>query len=92
MYGIAQEVRRYTASGALFGEGEKVVIAGILINCLSGDATVNIYDNIGVSQDYHRFGAHRQPGTSDFYPVCFAMDNGGYIQIVGTAEVFIYFL
>lgn len=71
-------------------ETGKQKICGVLINCLGADATVNLYDASGVVIDQRFFGVHQQPGISKFYPLYFLIRNGGYVEISGTAEVFVY--
>lgn len=84
------EPKRFVASGALNAAGEKAEVCGIAIRFLSGDATVAVYDGNGAEVTKRKFAMNGQPGTGNYYPAHFLLRDGGYVEIVGTAEAFVY--
>jgi hypothetical protein len=85
----ASRFKRFTASGAIETGNQK--ICGILVNCINADSTVNIYDGAGVTADTKFFGVRFQLNTHEYYPLEIQLRNGGYVEIDGNVEVFIYF-
>lgn len=86
---LAKTFKRFVSSGALNGAGKEAKICGINITALGSDATVSFYDAQGATLARKFASFHFQPGVCDYFPVEYYCRDGGYVQITGTAEVFV---
>jgi len=92
MYQTAKAFARFVASGAIAAADTKKNLKGIKINALSGDSTVSLYDAQGTTVAQRFYSSHQQPGVAlPFEPLCYLIRDGGYVEITGSAEVFLYF-
>lgn len=89
---IAKVSKRFVSSGTIGSAASEVKICGIAITSLGADATVSLYDSQGATLAQKIGSWHFQPGISDFFPVCYYIRDGGYVEITGTAEVFVHSL
>jgi len=83
--------KRFIASGAIGDAGKSVIIAGIEVMGLASDSTVTIYDSTGAGPaGEEKWQCSLQPGGNKSFTPWFRLSNGGYVQIDGTAKVFLY--
>ena len=87
---IAKASKRLVASGVIGSAGSEVKIYGVSITALGADATVSFYDAQGTTLAQKFASFHLQPGISDYFPICYYCRDGGYVEITGTAEVFVH--
>lgn len=89
-YGLAKVSKRFVSSGAIEGAGKEAKMVGLSYAGLGADSTVSLYDSQGTTLAKKIASFHLQPGTSDYFPMCYYFRDGGYVEITGTAEVFIH--